>query len=79
MNAALHFELVDSVATVDSPAHLGVVADRIVATPMHPLERRVLDRALRARAEVLVMHQQLLSPDTFTSMLAESEPRVAVG
>jgi hypothetical protein len=79
MNAALYFELVDAVARIDSPAQLKVVADRIVATPMHPLERRVLDRALRARTETLANHQQLLLSDAVSRVPAESEPRVALG
>jgi hypothetical protein len=79
MNAALYFELVDAVARIDSPAQLKVVADRIAATPMHPFERRVLDRALRSRTETLAIQQQLLLADTFSAIPAESEPRVALG
>ena len=59
MNAALYFELVDAVAKVDGQAGLTVVAARIAATPMHPLERRALDRALRARSEALIIQAQL--------------------
>ena len=59
MNAALYFELVDAVARIDELAQLKVVADRISATPMHPLERRVLDRALRARSEALMIQRHL--------------------
>ena len=79
MNAALYFELVDAVARIDSAAHLKVVADRITATPMHPLERRVLDRALRARTETLAIQQQLPLADAFSAVPAESGPRVALG
>ena len=79
MNAALYFELVDSVARIDSPAHLKVVADRIAATPMHPFERSVLDRALRARTERMAIQQQALLAESFTAVSAEAEPRVALG
>ena len=61
MNAALYFELVDAVARIDGPATLKAVADRIASTPMHPLERRVLERALRARTEALDIHAQFLT------------------
>lgn len=59
MNAALYFELVDAVTRIDSSAQLKAVADRIATTPMHPQERRVLERALRARTEALDLHAQL--------------------
>ena len=62
MNAALYFELVDAVAKVDRQTELRIVGDRIAATPMHPLERRVLDRALRARTEALAIQGQLSLP-----------------
>jgi hypothetical protein len=58
MNAALYFELVDAVTRVEGLAQLKAVADRIATTPMHPLERRVLERALRARSEALELHSQ---------------------
>jgi hypothetical protein len=63
MNAALYFELVDAVAKVDGSARLRAVAERIAATPMHPLERRVLDRALRARTEALDIQSHLLTTE----------------
>jgi hypothetical protein len=59
MNAAQYLELVDAVTRIDGAAQLKVVAERIAATPMHPIERRVLDRALRARTEALDIHEQL--------------------
>ena len=62
MNAALYFELVDAVAKIDRQTELKIVGDRIAATPMHPLERRVLDRALRARTEALAIQRQLSLP-----------------
>jgi hypothetical protein len=75
MNAALYFELVDAVARIDGPADLKVVAERISATPMHPLERRVLDRALRARTEALAMRRQLM---TASSQLGSSTEGTAL-
>jgi hypothetical protein len=75
MNAALYFELVDAVAKIDGPADLKVVAERISATPMHPLERRVLDRALRARTEALAMRRQLM---TASSQLGSSTEGTAL-
>lgn len=74
MNASRYFELVDAVANVDSFSQLKVVADLIAATDMHPLERRVLDRALRARTEALAIQQQLLMPDLFSGTLSEHTP-----
>ena len=67
MNAALYFELVDAVAKVDRQTELRIVGDRIAATPMHPLERRVLDRALRARTEALAIQRQLSLPGLASS------------
>jgi hypothetical protein len=78
MNASLYFELVDAVARVDSPAGLGVVAERISATPMHPLERRVLNRALRARTEALALRRQLTVPE-FSGASAEAKSLIATG
>lgn len=59
MNAALYFELIDAIAGVSDPAELSIVAERLAALPMPPLERRVLDRALRARKEALALLSQL--------------------
>jgi hypothetical protein len=63
MKAAQYFELVDAVAKVDGSAKLRVVAERIAATPMHPLERQVLERVLRARTEALDLQSHLLTAD----------------
>ena len=79
MNAALYFELVDAVARVDGTAQLKLVADRIAATPMHPLERRVLDRALRARTEALTIQEQLLVPNLLRGAAADREPLAGRG
>lgn len=79
MNAALYFELVDAVAKVDGSAKLRVVADRIAATPMHPLERRVLERALRARTEALDLQSHLLTTDLVQPSLSGNKPLAAGG
>jgi hypothetical protein len=79
MNASLYFELVDAVARVDGDAELIVVAERISATEMHALERRVLDRALRARSEALALRCQLGVPASFGGASAETTTLVAAG
>jgi hypothetical protein len=79
MNAALYFELVDAVAQVDGSAKLRVVADRIAATSMHPLERRVLERALRARTEALDLQSHLPPADLVQPSLPGNEPLAAGG
>ena len=56
MDASLYFQLVDSIASASSPRELTAVAERVAGTPMHPLERRILERALRARTEALDLH-----------------------
>ena len=76
MEAALYFELVAAVAGVEKQAELDRVAERVMATPLHPLERRVLDRALRARTEALALHQLLL-PGLFSSVTPEATPLAA--
>ena len=73
MNAAEYFELVDAVTKIDGKTRLRVVADRIATTSMHPLERRVLERALRARTEALDLQTHLLTSDLVGPSLAESE------
>jgi hypothetical protein len=79
MNAAQYFELVDAVAGIDGSAQLKLVADRIAATPMHPLERRVLDRALRARTEALAIQRQLPAPELLSASLTEASQIAARG
>ena len=73
MNAAEYFELVDAVTKIDGTTQLRVVADRIATTSMHPLERRVLERALRARTEALDLQSHLLTSDFVGPSLPESE------
>jgi len=79
MNAVEYFELVDAVTKIDGKTQLLVVADRIATTPMHPLERRVLERALRARTEALDLQQHLLPADVVPTALLEEESLVARG
>ena len=79
MDAALYFELVDAVARIDGEAGLADVAARVSMTDMHPLERRVLDRALRARSEALTLQSQLLVPDLFDGTEAAAASLVARG
>ena len=79
MNAALYFELVDAVARIDGSAQLKVVADRIAATPMHPLERKVLDRALRVRTEALDIHEHLLTAEILRGRSPDGDPLTARG
>ena len=73
MNAAEYFELVDAVTKIDGKTRLRVVADRIATTSMHPLERRVLERALRARTEALDLQSHVLTSDLVGASLPESE------
>ena len=77
MDAALYFELVDAVARIDGQAELDAVAKRVMATPMHPLERRVLERALRARTEALALHRELVSTEVFAEVGSKAKPLAA--
>jgi len=79
MNAAEYFELVDAVTKIDGKTKLRVVADRIATTPMHPLERRVLERALRARTEALDLQGHLLTSELVRTSLPEKDSFVARG
>ena len=79
MNPSLYFELVDAIARVDGDAELMVVTERISATEMHALERRVLDRALRARGEALALRCQLDVAAPFGGASAETKSFVATG
>ena len=72
MDATLYFELVDAVARIDRQVELVAVSERIARTDMHPLERRVLDRAVRARGEAIALHSELLIPDLFRGTTAEA-------
>ena len=79
MNAALYLELVDAVTKIDGETELTIVADRIATTPLHPLERRVLERALRARTEALDLQRHLLTSELVRTSLPGKEPLVARG
>ena len=77
MDAALYFELVDAVASVDGEAELAATAARVLATPMHPLERRVLARAIRARADALAVQCQFVMPELLHTGALEATPLAA--
>jgi hypothetical protein len=79
MNAAEYFDLVDAITKIDGKTQLRVVADRIATTSMHPLERRVLERALRARTEALDLMSHLLTSELVRTSGPESESLVARG
>ena len=79
MDAALYFELVDAVARVRAQSELTTVTERIMATPMYPLERRVLERAIRARGEALALESELTNLDLFASVPAATTPLAAQG
>jgi hypothetical protein len=76
MDAALYFELVAAVARINGQAELEMVSERVMATSLDPLERRVLDRALRARTEALALHRELLLSGPAAP---EAEPLAARG
>jgi len=79
MNTALYLELVDAVARIDAPAELKLVAERVAATPMDPLERRLLDRALRARGEAIAIQRQTGAPPAMSDAAIDVQPPVARG
>lgn len=79
MNAAQYFELIDAVAKVDGSAKLRAVADRIATTKMHPLERRVLERVLRARTEALDLQNHLFTADLAQPSLPRTKSLAAGG
>ena len=79
MDAALYFELVDAVARIDKQTDLATVSERVMATPMHPLERRVLERALRARGEALALQGQLVLPGLYQDVSSTAKPLAAGG
>lgn len=79
MDAALYFELVDAVARIDKQSDLATVSERVMATSMHPLERRVLERALRARGEALALQGQLVLPGFYKDLGSPAKPVAAGG
>lgn len=60
MDATLYFQLVDAIASVRAPRDLAALCERVAGTAMHPLERRVLERAIRARSEALDLTETML-------------------
>ena len=79
MDAVLYFQLVDAIANIRSPQDLTIVSERVANTPMHPLERKVLDRALRARSEALDLLGPTISHDTLGLIRPTTEPRMIQG
>ena len=53
MDARAYFEFTDAIAAANSAGELDVIRDRLEATDMHPMERRVLERTLRTRVDTL--------------------------
>jgi hypothetical protein len=53
MDARLYFRLSDAIFAARSFDDLAVVRQQVVATEMHPMERRTLERVLQARTEAL--------------------------
>ena len=74
MDAALYFELVDAIAKVDRESELAAIRSRLIVTSMHPLERRVLERALRARDEAIAPQSQLVRSGIVPSGSLEAKP-----
>jgi hypothetical protein len=74
MDASLYFQLVDAIASVRAPRDLESLAQKVASTHMHPLERRVLERALRARSEALDLTEITFRPTSTPTDGAE--PRV---
>jgi len=79
MDAALYFELVDAIAKVDRESELAAITSRVMATPVHPLERRVLERALRARGETIALQSQFVMSEIYCSGSSEAKPLAASG
>ena len=79
MDAALYFELVDAIAKVDRESELAAIRSRLIVTSMHPLERRVLERALRARGETIALQSQFVMSGIFPSGSLEAKPLEARG
>jgi hypothetical protein len=53
MDARHYFQLTDAIAAANSLDALDSLTAVVGSTEMHPLERRVLERALRTRADAL--------------------------
>lgn len=53
MDARAYFELTDAIAAANNRGELDAIKDRLETADMHPIERRVLERALRTRGDTL--------------------------
>ena len=53
MDAHIYFELTDAIAAATDRGELDALRERLDATEMHPIERRVLERVLRSRVDML--------------------------
>lgn len=53
MDARTYFELTDAIAAATDRGELEALRDRVDDTEMHPMERRVLERVLRSRLDML--------------------------
>jgi hypothetical protein len=53
MDARVYFQLTDSITDSTTAAELAAMRDVVRETPMHPRERRALERLLQAREAVL--------------------------
>lgn len=60
MDASLYIQLVDAIASVRAPRELAALSQQVATTAMHPFERRVLERAIRARSEALDLSEAVL-------------------
>ena len=53
MDARTYFELTDAIAAATDRGELDALRERVDETEMHPMERRVLERVLRSRLDML--------------------------
>jgi hypothetical protein len=53
MDARIYFELTDAIASATDRGELDALRSRLDATEMHPIERRVLERVLRSRLDMM--------------------------
>ncbi|HEX5075679.1 MAG TPA: hypothetical protein VFW03_20880 [Gemmatimonadaceae bacterium] len=53
MDARTYFELTDAIAAATNLGELDALRERVGETEMHPMERRVLERVLRSRLDML--------------------------
>ena len=59
MMARAYFQLVDAIAAAGTDDEVAELRARVEATAMHPLERRALERQLRARELALQVEMEL--------------------